>query len=163
MKHAAHDTTSVCIGLDSRPSGEMLKAAVAAGLCAAGIDVIDLGIVTTPCVGVMVRELACAGGVVITASHNPIAYNGIKLLLDNGVAPPVPAAEKIKRYFLEKNLSLADSVHCGRVTSSAQTDATHIDKVLAIVDKDAIAAKEFKVVLDSVNGAGGRSTKKLLA
>ena len=162
-QHAAHGTISVCIGMDSRPSGEMLKSAVAAGLCAAGIDVIDLGIVTTPCVGVMVRELAAAGGVVITASHNPIAYNGIKLLLDNGVAPPAPEAEKIKRCFLEKNLALADSTHCGRVTYSDKTDAMHIDKVLAIVDKDAIAAKEFRVVLDSVNGAGGRITKKLLA
>jgi phosphomannomutase len=160
---AAHNTISVCVGMDSRPSGEMLKSAVTAGLCAAGIDVIDLGIVTTPGVGVMVRELTCAGGVVITASHNPIAYNGIKLLLDNGVAPPGPEAEKIRRCFLEKNLSLADSAHCGRVTCSDQTDATHIAKVLAIVDKDVIAAKEFKVVLDSVNGAGGHITKKLLA
>ena len=162
-QHAAQDAISVCIGMDSRPSGEMLKSAVAAGLCAAGIDVIDLGIVSTPGVGVMVRELACVGGVVITASHNPIAYNGIKLLLGNGVAPPAPEAGKIKRCFLEKNLSLADSTHCGRVTCSDRTDATHIDKVLAIVDKDVIAAKEFKVVLDSVNGAGGRVTKKLLA
>jgi len=162
-QNAAQEAMSVCIGMDSRPSGEMLKSAAAAGLCAAGIDVIDLGIVTTPCVGVMVRELAAAGGVVITASHNPIAYNGIKLLLDNGVAPPAPEAEKIKRFFLEKNFTPADSTHCGRVTSSDRTDATHIDKVLAIVDKDAIAAKQFKVVLDSVNGAGGRITQKLLA
>jgi len=162
-QHTAQDTMSVCIGMDSRPSGEMLKSAVTAGLCAAGIDVVDLGIVTTPGVGVMVRELACAGGVVITASHNSVAYNGIKLLLDKGVAPPAPEAEKIKRCFLEKNLALADSAHCGRVTCSDRTDSTHIAKVLAIVDKDAIAAKEFKVVLDSVNGAGGRVTKKLLA
>jgi len=162
-QHTAQDTMSVCIGMDSRPSGEMLKSAVTAGLCAAGIDVVDLGIVTTPGVGVMVRELACAGGVVITASHNSVAYNGIKLLLDKGIAPPAPEAEKIKRCFLEKNLALADSAHCGRVTCSDRTDSTHIAKVLAIVDKDAIAAKEFKVVLDSVNGAGGRVTKKLLA
>jgi len=162
-RNAAQDTLSVCIGMDSRPSGEMLKSAVVAGLCAAGIDVIDLGVVTTPSVGVMVRELSCAGGVVITASHNPVAYNGIKLLLANGVAPPVPEAEKIKHCFLEKKFSLSDSVHCGRVSSSDQADATHIAKVLAIVDKDAIAAKQFKVVLDSVNGAGGRITKKLLA
>jgi phosphomannomutase len=68
---------------------------------------------TTPGVGVMVRELACAGGVVITASHNPIAYNGVKLLLDNGVAPPAPEAEKIKQCFLEKRFALADSAHYG--------------------------------------------------
>ena len=158
----AQDSMSVCIGRDSRPSGEMLASAVTAGLCAAGINVIDLGIVTTPSVGVMVRELAAAGGVVITASHNPIAYNGIKLLLDNGVAPPGPEAEKIKRCFLEKDLALVDSAHCGWVTSSDQTDATHIAKVMAIVDKETIAAKHYKVVLDSVNGAGGHITKKLL-
>jgi phosphomannomutase len=163
LRHATQDTLSVCIGMDTRPSGEMLKSAVTAGLCAAGIDVIDLGVVTTPSVGVMLRELACAGGVVITASHNPIAYNGIKLLLDNGVAPPAPEAEKIKQYFLEKKFFIADSVHCGRVTSNDQADATHITRVLAIVDKKAITAKQFKVVLDSVNGAGGRITKKLLA
>ena len=154
---------SVCIGMDTRPSGEMLKSAVTAGLCAAGVDVIDLGVVTTPSVGVMVGELACAGGVVITASHNPIAYNGIKLLLDNGVAPPAPEAGKIKRCFLEKNFSFVGSARSGRVTSSDRADATHVAKVLKIVDKEAIAARQFKVVLDSVNGAGGRITKKLLA
>jgi phosphomannomutase len=158
-----HHSLSVCIGRDSRPSGEMLASAVTAGLCAAGINVIDLGIVTTPSVGVMVRGLAAAGGVVITASHNPVAYNGIKLLLDSGVAPPGPEAETVKRCFLEKDFSLADSVHCGRVTSSYQTNAVHIAKVLAIVDKEAITARKFKVVLDSINGAGGRITKKLLA
>jgi phosphomannomutase len=162
-RHPAHDAISVCIGRDSRPSGEMLVSAMTAGLCAAGINVIDLGIVTTPSVGVMVRELAAAGGVIITASHNPIAYNGIKLLLGNGVAPPAPIAEKIKRCFLGKDFALVDSAHCGRISTSEETDATHIAKVLAIVDREAIAAKQFKVVLDSVNGAGGRITKKLLA
>jgi phosphomannomutase len=161
--HGTHDILSVCIGMDTRPSGEMLKSAVTAGLCAAGVDVIDLGVVTTPSVGVMVGELACAGGVVITASHNPIAYNGIKLLLDNGVAPPAPEAEKIKRCFLEKDFSFVDSARSGRVTSSDRTDVTHVAKVLKIVDKEAIAARQFKVVLDSVNGAGGRIAKKLLA
>jgi phosphomannomutase len=162
-RRPAQGSMSVCIGRDSRPSGEMLVSAVTAGLCETGINVIDLGVVTTPSVGVMVRELAAAGGVVITASHNPIAYNGIKLLLGNGVAPPGPEAEKIKCCFLEKDFALADSTHCGRVTLSDQTDATHIAKVLAIVDKEAIAAKYYKVVLDSINGAGGRITKKLLA
>ena len=153
---------SVCIGRDSRPSGEMLKSAVMAGLCAVGIDVIDLGLVTTPGVGIMVRELGCSGGVVITASHNPIQYNGIKLLLGNGIAPPVEAAEQIKQYFCDKHFAIVDTSNCGRITPESQTDATHIAKVLAIVDKDAIAAKKFRVVLDSVNGAGARVTKRML-
>ena len=153
---------SVCIGRDSRPSGPMLKSAVTAGLCAVGIDVIDLGTVTTPGVGIMLRQLGCAGAVSITASHNPIQYNGIKLLLGNGIAPPPDAAEQIKRYFLDKDFAFVDSSHCGQVSSESQTDVAHIAKVLAIVDREVIAAKKFKVVLDSVNGAGGRVTKKLL-
>ncbi|MFZ0035584.1 MAG: phosphoglucosamine mutase [Sedimentisphaerales bacterium] len=154
---------SVCIGRDSRSSGQMLKSAVATGLCAVGIDVVDLGIVTTPGVGIMVRELQCDGGVVITASHNPIQYNGIKLLLGDGIAPPSETAGQIKQYYLDRHFALVDSPHCGTVTSDEMTDAIHISKVLAIVDKEAIAAKKFKVVLDSVNGAGGRVTKNMLA
>jgi len=154
---------SVCIGRDSRPSGQMLKAATAAGLCAVGIDVIDLGVVTTPGVSIMTRGLDCAGGVIITASHNPVQYNGIKLLLGNGIAPPVEQAERIRQYFSQKHFALVDSTECGQVTSNEQTDARHIAKVLAIIDKKTIAAKKFKVALDSVNGAGARVTKKLLA
>ncbi len=154
---------SACIGRDSRPSGEMLKSAVAEGLCRVGIDVIDLGLVPTPGVGIMVRELGCCGGVVITASHNPAQYNGIKLLLDNGIAPPPDEAEQIKKYFYDKQFDLVDSSDCGKITSNEQTDDIHIAKVLAIVDEDVISERKFNVVLDSVNGAGGRVTKKLLA
>ena len=154
---------SVCIGKDSRPSGEMLKSAVIDGLCKVGVGVIDLGLVTTPCVGIMVRELGCSGGVVVTASHNPAQYNGIKLLLDNGIAPPPDAAEQVEKCFYDKQFALVDSSDCGQITSNEQTDAIHITRVLAIVDKEAIAARKFNIVLDSVNGAGGRITKKLLA
>jgi len=154
---------SACIGRDSRPSGQKLGSAVAEGLYKVGFDVIDLGVVTTPGVGIMLRELGCAGGVVITASHNPGQYNGIKLLLGNGVAPPGDSAEQVKKYFFDKHFGLVDLSDCGNVTANEQTDATHIAKVLAIVDRGAIAAKKFKVVLDSVNGAGGRVTKKMLA
>ena len=163
MHCSEKEKLSVCVGRDSRPSGQMLASAVASGLCAVGIDVVDLGVVTTPGASVMLRQIGCAGGVVITASHNPVEYNGIKLLLDNGVAPPPSQAEQIRKRFFDKNFALAGSVSCGRLTFSDQTDAAHIGKILAIVDKKPIAAKAYKVVLDSVNGAGGRVTKKLLA
>ncbi len=156
-------TRTVCIGMDSRPSGQMLKSALTAGLCRVGFDVVDLGVVTTPGVGIILREFGCAGGVVVTASHNPVRYNGIKLLLSNGIAPSPDAAEQIKQYFFDKNFKVVDATNSGNVTCNDQVDAIHIDKVLAIIDKEAIAAKNFKVVLDSVNGAGGRVTKKLLA
>ncbi|MHC4434851.1 MAG: phosphoglucosamine mutase, partial [Planctomycetota bacterium] len=162
-RHPKEEKLSVCVGRDSRPSGQMLASAVASGLCAVGIDVVDLGIVTTPGTSVMLREIGCAGGVVITASHNPTEYNGIKLLLDNGVAPPPSDAEQIRQRFFDKDFTLADSLSCGRLAFSDQTDAIHVGKILAIVDKESIAARGYKVVLDSVNGAGGRVMKKLLA
>jgi phosphomannomutase len=154
---------AVCVGMDSRPSGQMLKKALAAGLCSVGLDVIDLGIVTTPCVGIILRELRCVGGIVVTASHNPVRYNGIKLLLSNGIAPPPDVAEQIKQYFYDKKFAFVDAKNSGNITCNDQADVIHIDKVLSIVDKEAIAAKKIRVVLDSVNGAGGRITKKLLA
>jgi phosphomannomutase len=154
---------SVCLGRDSRVSGPMLASALAAGLCATGVDVIDLGIVTTPGVGIMVRELGCDGGIVITASHNPVPYNGIKLLLSNGMAPPADTAGLIRQRFFDKHFHLVESIQCGRIASNDQTDRVHIDKVLAIVNAAPIASKGYKVVLDSINGAGARVTKKLLA
>ena len=153
---------SVCVGRDSRPSGQMLFSAVAEGLCSVGVDVIDLGIVSTPSVGVMVRHLGCAGGVVITASHNPIEYNGIKLLLSNGIAPPAATAEKIRENYFNKNFCSIDTGACGCISNNGKAEEIHIKRVLNIVDKDAIAAKRFRVVLDSVNGAGGPIGKKLL-
>jgi len=152
----------VCIGRDSRPSGPMLEAAVSAGLCSVGVDVVTLGIVATPTVGIMLRELECDGGVVITASHNPVPYNGIKLLLDNGIAPPPAMAESIKQCFLDKNFSHMRSVDCGGVASNDQANDVHIDKVLSIVQPNSIAKRSYRVVLDSVNGAGGPAGMRLL-
>jgi phosphomannomutase len=154
---------SVCIGRDSRPSGQSLAAAVASGLTSAGINIIDLGIVTTPTVGIMVKHLGCAGGVIVTASHNPGEYNGVKLLLDNGMAPPPDVAEQIKICFDVRDFFSSDSLKPGSVTTNDGSDAVHITKVLRIIDQKTIAKKRFTVVLDSVNGAGGRPGVKLLA
>jgi phosphomannomutase len=160
---APGERVSVCVGRDSRVSGMMLTSAVTAGLCAVGVDVIDLGIVTTPGVSVMLRELHCQGGLVITASHNPLPYNGIKLLLSTGTAPPQATAGMIRQRFLNRHMRLVESVGCGRVICDDRTDQAHIDRVLAVVEADTIARKGYKVVLDSINGAGARVTKKLLA
>ena len=153
---------TVAIGRDSRPSGSMLFSAVAAGLTGSGVDVVDLGICSTPSVGVMLRQLGCDGGVIITASHNPIIYNGIKLVLDNGIAPPRALAQDIIRRYRQREFVKVDSVHCGKVLRNEQAAGVHVEKVLGIVNPAAIAAKRYKVVLDSVNGAGGPAGKLLL-
>ena len=153
---------SVCIGRDSRPSGQMLASAITGGLCSVGVDVVDVGIVPTPTVGVMTMNLGCDGGVVITASHNPIKFNGIKLLLGNGIAPPKHLAEEMRNIYFDKKFDLVEWVDCGHVTHNEESAGVHIDKVLGIVDKDMIAGKGYKIVLDSVNGAGGGAGKEIL-
>lgn len=156
------ESITVAVGRDSRPSGQMVFSAVAAGLTACGVDVIDLGICSTPGVGVALRRHNCAGGVVITASHNPTPYNGIKFLLDNGIAPPKPMAEQIIEMFRQKQAGYEDATQCGSISLDDKAIQAHVDKVLEIVEKDTIAAKGFKVVLDSVNGAGGPEAIALL-
>ncbi len=161
-RHVSREKLSVAIGRDSRPSGPMIFSAVAGGLAAVGVDVVDLGICSTPAVGVMLRHLDCAGGIVITASHNPTPYNGIKLLLENGIAPPKEMAEQIIQSYHQKETSFVDALACGVLNPDMRANQIHLDKVLAIVDKDEIASKHFKVVLDSVNGAGGAEGLMLL-
>jgi phosphomannomutase len=152
----------VCIGRDSRPSGPMIAAAVSGGLCSVGIEVVDLGLVITPSVGIMLRELECQGGVMITASHNPLPYNGIKLILENGMAPPPALAARIKERYEKSDFQWVASPACGQVRQNDQTERIHLDRVLKTVDVSAIQAKKYKVVLDSVNGAGGRVGTALL-
>ncbi|MCU0916086.1 MAG: phosphoglucosamine mutase [Planctomycetes bacterium] len=154
---------TVCLGRDSRISGPMLMSAVTAGLCAVGVNVIDVGLVPTPSVGIMLRHLGCEGGIIITASHNPIPYNGIKLLLGNGMAPPPATAHEIRRTFWDRHFHFVDSAHCGQVTPNAETHRVHLEKVLAVVHAGQIAGRRYKIVLDSINGAGGAITKALLA
>ncbi len=154
---------SVCVGRDSRVSGQMLASAVMAGLCSVGVEAIDLGLVTTPGVGIMLRHLGCSGGIIITASHNPLPYNGIKLLLDNGMAPPPETAARIRQGFFDRRFQFVASPDCGRIAVNSETDRIHTDKVLAVIQSQQIAARRYRIVLDSVNGAGAPVAKKLLA
>ncbi|HEX7009977.1 MAG TPA: hypothetical protein VF184_08345, partial [Phycisphaeraceae bacterium] len=85
----------VVVGRDSRPSGEMFAHAALAGLLAAGCRVTNLGVATTPGVAIRVEQLAADGGLVITASHNPIIWNGLKPLRHDGTAPPKDQAQQL--------------------------------------------------------------------
>jgi len=162
-KSSSGDRPRVCIGRDSRPSGPMLADAFGSGLLAAGCDVIDLGLVTTPGVAIMTRFLAAGGGVVITASHNPIEWNGIKLLSREAVAFPADLAAEIQRFYYDKKFIFADACSVGVSSAENRTHDIHVDSVLRICDKAAIASRRFKVVLDSINGAGCVVTAHLLS
>ncbi len=152
----------VVVGRDTRPSGPMVFNALASGLMASGCDVIDLGVVSTPGVAVMIHERQAAGGVVITASHNPAAWNGIKFLTSQGFAPPPELAEEILNRYRSKTFAFADIDHVGRIEPDTTTHEMHVARVLDTLDVEAIRNARFKVVLDSVNGAGGLGGHLLL-
>lgn len=144
----------VVFGRDSRPSGQWVRDAAAAALVASGVEVIDLDIVTTPGVAMMVKHLNADAGMIATASHNPIEWNGLKFLSRDAVAlPPADAADVKARY--ERGASrLVKVQQLVPPQKNTETHAMHVKRVLDYVDVLGISTKRFKVVLDSVNGAG---------
>ncbi len=154
-------TARVVLGRDSRPSGPMLADAAAEGLAAAGCEVIRLGIVTTPTAGVMIGAMRAAGGIMITASHNPTPWNGLKLLDGNGTAPPAETASGIIERF-KSDESMPPTAGDLEISNETRGHDTHVAKVLGQIDPVPIRSCGFKVVLDSVNGAGGPAGAQLL-
>jgi phosphomannomutase len=153
----------VVFGRDSRPSGTWVRDAAAAALVASGIEVIDLDVVTTPGVAMMVQHLRADAGIIATASHNPIEWNGLKFLNRHSVALPPADAEGIKRLFEEKTTSYVRVEHLTPPKKNSETHSLHIKRVTDYVDVLGVSSKRFKVVLDSVNGAGCVVTSTLLS
>lgn len=142
-----------CLGRDGRPSGAELADAVAQALARQNCDVIDLDVVTTPTVGVMVDHFGADGAIVLTASHNPIEWDGVKCLQPPGVAPDAETAQRVINRF-QKSEPVAESGVAGHVATDDSAVRVHLDRVLRQVDVEAIRARAFRVALDSVNGAG---------
>ena len=152
----------VVFGRDTRPSGFWVRDAAAAALGASGVEVIDLDIVTTPGVAMMVKHTGADAGVVATASHNPIQWNGLKFLTRECVAPPARDAARIRHLYDLQRADVVRVEHLVPATRNAETHALHVKRVLEHVDVLGISTKRFKVVLDSVNGAGCVATSTLL-
>src|SRR5258706_896199 len=152
----------VVFGRDSRPSGFWVRDAAVAALSASGIEVIDLDVVTTPGVAMMVKHLGAAAGMIATASHNPIQWNGLKLLNSQAVALPPEAAERIKAGYEAGDADYVRVEKLSPTKRNTETHALHTKRVLDYVDTLGISTKRFKVVLDSVNGAGCVATATLL-
>ena len=147
---------------DGRATGKMLAHAIHAGLNAVGRDTIDAGVAATPTTGVLIRELKAAGGIQISASHNPSEYNGIKLFSAEGrVIPAVPGAAVLERYKQNQTDWVSHS-HVGKQAECEQVIDAHLKKVLQTVDVEAIRKRKFKVLLDSNRGAGSLLGEALL-
>jgi phosphomannomutase len=151
---------TVVVGRDPRASGEKIKDAVISELNRCGLDVVYLGICPTPTVQLMVKELMADGGMIITASHNPVQWNGLKFVRRDGIFLNADEAEALIKLY-EKKAFITSNKTGGIKIHSAPFDA-HIKKVLGCVDVASIRKRKFKVAMDSCNGAGSKITVKLL-
>ena len=148
---------TVVIGRDARISGKMIQNFVQNSLISMGIDVIDLGLSTTPTVELMVQEHNANGGIIITASHNPAEWNALKLLDENGEFLNSNEGKKIVEYSENKNFIFSDVHKLGTITKSSDSMNSHIQSVLDLdlVNVDDIKSKKLKIVVDAVNSTGG--------
>lgn len=153
---------TVAIGRDTRPSGPALQKAITAGLLDTGANVIDLAVASTPAIALTTRQIAADGGVVITASHNPARYNGIKFLQPTGTGLTAADADRLKAIWQSGHFALAAGDARGSESRLATAHARHVEAVLGVCDVGAISARRFKVAVDSVNGAGCVSASMLL-
>jgi phosphomannomutase len=153
---------TVVVGRDSRSTGDAIAKNIESVLILSGCDVIDAGIIPTPTVQLMVEELKAAGGIVISASHNPIEWNALKLINRSGV---FLNASEMSRIFtlMDKQFKYPRWNKIGNIHFYTDAEAMHINRVLRIIDGKKIRAKGFRVALDSVNGAGSLITQRLLS
>lgn len=155
----------ILIARDSRGSGAVFASAIASTLAACGRDVIDVGIVSTPTAGLLVRHLGAAGGIQISASHNPIESNGLKLIDATGRVIPISESEKVSADYRNADFDPFDWVTQDRIGTTSTIDdpfGPHLEAVLAIVDVERIRSRNFTVLLDSNRGAGGALGRRLL-
>ncbi|MCH2161453.1 MAG: phosphoglucosamine mutase [Phycisphaerales bacterium] len=152
----------VAIGLDGRDSGQDLVRAAAAGLTATGCDVIEIGVSATPTVGIMISHLNCDGGMNITASHNPMEWNGLKCLDRDGLAPPSEQAEQIIERFRSGTIDRVAGEAAGSIERVDDGAAVHVQRVLDLIDPAPIRTHGFRVLLDSINASGCIGGRQLL-
>ena len=149
----------ILVGYDGRHSSPIIAKIVSSALNYSGIDCYMAGLVPTPCLEYATRKLGYDGGLMITASHNPPQYNGIKPVASDGVEISREDERKIEQIFDEKNWINAD--YFGKTFDESNTVSTYIDGILENIDKQSIEKRKFKVCLDLGNGAQSVTAKKL--
>lgn len=162
--YADEDKLKVVIGRDARLSGDMIQNLVVSTLVGLGIDVIDLGLSTTPTVEIAVPLEKADGGIILTASHNPKQWNALKLLNEKGEFLDAEEGAKILKLAEEEGFEFAEVDDLGEIIKNDSYIDIHIDEVLelSLVDAETIKKAGFKVVVDGVNSTGGIAIPKLL-
>ena len=161
---ADKEHVKVVIGRDARISGEMIQNLVQYTLIGLEIDVVNIGLSTTPTVEVAVPMEKADGGIILTASHNPKEWNALKLLNNKGEFVSDQDGKAILKIAQENDFSFATVDHLGKLTDDNRYIDLHIEKVLALplVAPEAIQKKKFRVVVDAVNSTGGIAIPRLL-
>ncbi|MFM7059067.1 MAG: phosphoglucosamine mutase [Planctomycetota bacterium] len=152
----------VVVARDGRSTGTMLQHAVFSGLIGTGCEVLDAGICTTPTCGVLVRHHGAAGGLQITASHNPIEWNGIKPFAPDGSVFSRDLGQQLLQILDQDSIAWKDWSGIGRVTPLEDPSRVHLDKVLSLVNPEVIRRRRYRIVLDCNHGSGAVASPRLL-
>lgn len=151
------DSNTIVVGRDARISGMMVRSVVCGTLMGVGYDVLDIGLATTPTTELAVRMSGAAGGIIITASHNPRQWNALKLLNNEGEFLTKADGNEVLDIAAKENFEYADVDHLGSYTVDNSFNQRHIDSVLnlELVDCAAIQNAHFRVCVDTINSVGG--------
>ncbi|HNR48278.1 MAG TPA: phosphoglucosamine mutase [Bacteroidia bacterium] len=163
-QHPPKTKCKIVLGRDARISGPMIHQLVCGTLTAKGMDVIDVGLSTTPTVEMAVTFHKAHGGIILTASHNPKQWNALKLLNGKGEFISAADGEQLLKIAENDNMEFAQINQIGTVTKDDTAIQKHIEAILALplVNRKAISEKKFKVVIDCVNSSGGIALPPLL-
>lgn len=161
---AEGDMGPVFVGRDSRTSGPMFARAVVAGLQSVGCEVVDLGVVPTPTILLAVEEGGGAGGLCVTASHNPAEWNALKIVSGEGIFLDAERSARFRAYLAEVDPPRAAWSDLGGVRADTGAWARHLERILALpqIDAEGIRGADLFVAVDCVHGAGGPPVAELL-
>ena len=163
-RQTENSLVKVVVGRDARPSGKMVYHIVCGTLISMGIDVIDLGLATTPTVEMAITAEEAQGGIILTASHNPVQWNALKLLNFRGEFLNKEEGEEILDIAAQHDIDYAAVDQLGAEIRKDDYLDYHIHKILELpqVDVDAISSQEYRVVVDGINSVGGIAVPRLL-
>ncbi len=152
----------IVVGRDARNGGEMFSKSVIAGLLSTGCSIVNIGYVPTPTLQYVVPRMDASGGVVITASHNPAEFNGIKVMGSNGIETSRETETKIESVFFSNNFTVSAWDNLASVTQDKTAIDQHIAGIKSHIDTKVIQKRHLVVVIDSANSVGGLVTPKLM-
>jgi len=153
---------AIVLTRDGRATGRMLADAIRAALQAVGRNVLDADVAATPTTGVLVRQLGCAGGIQVSASHNPPQYNGLKLFSPEGRVISAASGQEVIDHYRAGTVHWVTHDRLGRVSDVVAPGDPHEQLILATVNVQRIRARQFHVLLDSNHGAGSLLGRSLL-